>query len=515
MQLRMLAWTGAVLSMASAHTARCQARVPAEESLDPAAVAATRAKIKAALASVAGKPNAADAKLVDAASLMRTSENAMMTLHQSALTVFTDARLDPNGAADPWQLFANALTQKINGGAPLPGLELVTVPRPAQWNDRDYGRWRAIFISDAIPRWEVAYSPTPYTVTDGYETFLESISLPLPNTADQKAADRAKKEYLASQKELQKATAEIAKEYTNFRRTQIAAGVGEDDVMPYRTWMTKFGNNELQPKQNDFDQRQATYLAYVQRAYGGDQTLFRALRNFNDASYQVEATSEDGLTLNYRTFIVTPGLDDFIKAGRARVANNDPPEWTFTLDKNSSKYDFSSSHYKTGASISVGFFSFGGNAESSTTSVNTSDNEFSLAFSAVGLQAFDIKAGRWFLPNAVKAYKDGPFVPSSLTGKPPEFFGPNGQFNQMPSQIIVAFRPKVVLHLSAAEYQRLDTFFSGGGSVGVGPFSFGGSYNKSTTKIDKDAVNHTFTFEDKSDVPQIIAVVNSVLPDFK
>jgi hypothetical protein len=85
----------------------------------------------------------------------------------------------------------------------------------------------------------------------------------------------------------------------------------------------------------------------------------------------------------------------------------------------------------------------------------------------------------------------------------------------MPTQIAVAYKPKVVVTLSKHDYDSVHTSFNAGGGFSIGPFWFGGSYHKDINDVKWDDSSNTITAEDNSESPQIVAIVSNRLPDNK
>ena len=54
-----------------------------------------------------------------------------------------------------------------------------------------------------------------------------------------------------------------------------------------------------------------------------------------------------------------------------------------------------------------------------------------------------------------------------------------------------------------------------GPSGPIGPFGFGGSYNRSSSDVKFDDASRSFTAQDTTEVPQVVAIICSVLPNFE
>jgi hypothetical protein len=218
------------------------------------------------------------------------------------------------------------------------------------------------------------------------------------------------------------------------------------------------------------------------------------------------------LTLAFRTYYFSTDLKAWIDASKQL-----PP----TCTKLAIAYDHTTHHdhsederWSGGASYNFGFFSFGANASSGRQTVSIDDQNFGMTFCARNLNVFTVQPGAWFNGTAVKAFGNGPWIPDGPVAKGLiKLWGPDGVFNLMPTQVVVAYKPKVVVTLSASNYASVHTSFNAGGGFSIGPFGFGAAYHKETSDVTWDDMHHTITAIDNSDSPQIVAFVNNRLPD--
>ena len=93
----------------------------------------------------------------------------------------------PSPEATGWLQFTNALRDMISGGhvnnPQWDGLQILTVPQEALWDDPVSGTWIAYRQwTDTVPEWGVNYIPNPGVQFDEvYQQFLLSYS---PNDPD-------------------------------------------------------------------------------------------------------------------------------------------------------------------------------------------------------------------------------------------------------------------------------------------------------------------------------------------
>jgi hypothetical protein len=60
---------------------------------------------------------------------------------------------------------------------------------------------------------------------------------------------------------------------------------------------------------------------------------------------------------------------------------------------------------------------------------------------------------------------------------------------------------------------QLNPAVQAGGGFSIGPFGFGGSYQRTTIDVKFDDSNNTITATDLSETPQIMGVMSNVLPN--
>lgn len=140
---------------------------------------------------------------------------------------------------------------------------------------------------------------------------------------------------------------------------------------------------------------------------------------------------------------------------------------------NSSVGTWSESGWDASASASLfeDFFSFtaSGSASSTTMTVDTSAQQFSVSIKFTGLQSFVITPGEWYSQGLVTTYKN------QLRANAPQFFGDGGSLGLLPTELIVGFEPKIVLTLSEQDYNSYKSTYQANGttSIGIGPFKIG------------------------------------------
>lgn len=411
----------------------------------------------------------------------------------------------------PWEMFENQLDQQIRQGADWSGVQVVGIPINADWNDPVLGKWRqwALF-GDSMSAWGPSYRQTQLLASQGYEVFIENIDIPLPNAQDKAKAEKARGDYLQQLKALEKAQSQVGDHWTDFDRRQ--SSLPPNRRIPFDQWYSQFDGQTIAGLQQKVNLAAQAYTHWLILAYGGYGWVANLLSDYNNPAYQGFAQNPSGTTLGYRMYDVSPDLDQFIQTSKSGVGH----ALSFSFQHDSMRQHLDQTSWSGGASYGYGFFSFGASASGGSLNIDTSNQNFLMTFSAKNVAVFTIRPHGWFNATAVKGFKNGPWVPNGpIANGTMHLWGADGIFNLMTAQVIVAYQPKVVARVSQSEYQYAESHFSASGGMSIGPFGFGGSYSRRNEDVHFDAASNTITAEDTSDVPQVIGVIVSVLPDFK
>jgi len=174
----------------------------------------------------------------------------------------------------------------------------------------------------------------------------------------------------------------------------------------------------------------------------------------------------------------------------------------------SSSSDYTS--YGGSAGFSLGIFSIGGSAGHSEThkhmSTQTSNLEFSFEYTLVVIRrawmVFNLLGTKtWNLGNL---YKKGLISTGSKANQE------KAAMPLLPTAFVVARKINISAHWAKADWDYLQSQTHGGGSVGIGPFSIGGSYEHSHSKS-----SFTSSFANGHIIApgvQIIGVISQVVP---
>jgi hypothetical protein len=445
----------------------------------------------------------------------QASLHALASQRQSETVVLGLSQRDLNTMASPWEMFSQQLSQQIQGLDQFKGLQLISTPLSANWNDSTYGNWRAWrLIADTMPAWGATYSPTGMQFTTGYYTFITNLDIPLPDDQDRKNAESARKDYMSTIDDLNRAMGDLGPHWKAFDDKQST--LPPNRRLSFDEWYKRFDGQKISSLNDRVTLAAQKYTSWLVKAYRGFAFVADILTNYNNPAFQLSAQSPDSLMNFYRTYNITPDLGAWIEDSKKLVAAGAPPKMSFTLTKDSGQRHTENTVWGGSASWFGGFFGFGASAGGSRTAVDVTNQHFRMDFSARNLDLFTITPGQWFNGTAVKALKNGPFIADGPVARGTlKLFSPDGILNLEPVQLLVAFRPKVSCSISRDEFHEIKASFYASGGFSIGPFGFGASYSRSTDDVSFDDSTNSIVAQDSSDTPQIIAIVSKVLPDFQ
>lgn len=339
---------------------------------------------------------------------------------------------------------------------------------------------------------------------------MTNLDVPLPDPDDLAKSKQARNSYEAALDDLDDANDTYLDKWSEFDQRQQT--LPPDRRVSFDVWYGRSWARRIASREDEVRLAFQTYSYWVRKASGGYEALADAIQNFSSAG-QSETITPSKAKVKLRRFEITPSLDTFINDSRSLPAG-DPPAWSFTLNKSSFRYSFEETRWKGGAIYLGGFFGYAG-ASGGRTSIDTSSDSFSLEFSARNIQIFTITPGEWFNGSVVSAFKNGPWISEGpvATGRV-KLWGTDGILNLLSTQVVVVYQPKIKVTLSQSEYESVQTNFQASGGFSIGPFGFGGAYNRNTSDVSFDAASNTITAQDSTNTPQILAVLSLALPDF-
>jgi hypothetical protein len=412
----------------------------------------------------------------------------------------------------PWLKLTSEFRSFLSGGQPqnplYDGLQILSLPTSALWDDPITGSFTARSWANSISEWNLNYIARPGIEFDeNYHIFLTSLLVQDPDPALQQAIQ----DDLAALQE------------TANRRTRVLIAMGKEwksfdkdqkEFLPPSEWLTF----DAWKRQSGFPQQQsqiqAIYDAQIGQ-FGADAVqatdplataLGDALTKYNMSEFQRETTSPDGIKELVRVWSFTPNLTTWIQEAASGAANS----ISLTIDHRTST-DVRST-FSVGGSLgfNVGIFGVYTQGGYTRTTIDTTSSQFKLEFKSSAFGGILVAPGPWFKGSVGSVFGDGPYKPGFSKNS---WFGPNGDLNLITTILYIAYQPTIIMTLTNSNYNEVKTGWSAGGGISIGPFSFGASVGSQNDTITTDDQTRTITLESKSPHPQVVAVLNNVMPD--
>jgi hypothetical protein len=203
-----------------------------------------------------------------------------------------------------------------------------------------------------------------------------------------------------------------------------------------------------------------------------------------------------------------------IKADGDQAWSNKTPVFSFKSTSDTKHRAEERTSWGAGASYGgfLGILKVGANARSEHYSLDIANQASSFTYEAYGFGFIALEPRSWYDGSLVSQYKDKnrAFLPLS----PVSFetlWGPKGSLNLQPVGVIVAYRPQITAHMTSAMVKQVKDTLTAGGSVSWGPFSFGGSYTKTSETYDSHEEDGFITISSTSSAPYVVAVLSKRL----
>jgi hypothetical protein len=422
-----------------------------------------------------------------------------------------DVTSDTNG---PWEMLLDTIGKLVQGADSFKTVQLATSPRAADWNHPVFGPYRlSKILGDSMPKWGATFQPAlGQSFGAQYAIYITNIAIPTANAELQKKLKQAKLDWLDTVSQLSAWLENQGRRWENFDRRQqsLPPQKRKDFDGWYQTIELKF----VTAYENDVKSKGQTYASLINQTGGGWSEVANLVNSYSEAAakYLVPAEgAEDGRKENVYRYLIGSKLDDFVAGAKSN------PENKFEYHYDKSTFRRSVSETRWGGSASYGFFIHAG-ASGGSSHIDWHSADFKMDFRAKGIQTFDVVPGDWYAANLIKMWNvlqfepDGPVARAIRAGV---LWGPNGFFNLRTASLVVVYEPKIFISMSKADYERNASWWSGGGSIGIGPFSFGVSAGGSKEDITFNQSNNSITAVDKSGIPKIVAVATDVLPDLR
>ena len=412
-----------------------------------------------------------------------------------------------------WEMFLLELEKKIAGtDRHIPGLQILSVPKIADWNHSRWGSYRKWLLANQLPRWGNTYQATQRSVADGYYTFITNLDIPLTDPVAQQRANDARKLLADSQIEYDDKTIDMVNAWVEFDRAQQA--LPSQRRKKFDDWYSIRYAEQFGLLEQRLDLLRQDYSHWFNVAHGGNAVLADVLSRWsnNDFIREIEIEDQSSAKRKLRTYTISPDLTEWIEQSK----RGEGSVWSFSLSKTSYRRHTEETRMGASGFYWGGFWAVRVGGSYEKYSVDTQYDHFSIGFRAKNIGVFTIQPDQWMKPTVIQAYKNGPWVPGGPVARgTTTLFGSDGVLNLLPTTVVVAFQPEVRATLKSEDYHYAKTTYRGGGSLCIGPFGFGANYTRTVEDVAFDDETQTVTAKNTTDMPQIIAVVNSVMPDFE
>lgn len=285
-----------------------------------------------------------------------------------------------------------------------------------------------------------------------------------------------------------------------------------------------------------------TYQAEMKRAGMDPGNVEDFLRdNGYDNKLSAALTKKNADNASFRQVVQDVGLpEDLIEAVSNvksdipqlfMMADVTPPPWNNPFSQESSHSESHTSFSKTTWGVEVSgaydFITFGGEASGSHehTTVSTSQIDIAIAFAGwreVPAMSGDSVGDSWFNGSVISAYvgnltqnENNAWAKTSrFYGEHPKRspYGPRGFLPFWPVGAIVVYQPSFTLTMKKTEYEKNSTSWSGGVSIGIGPFKFKPNASHSNITVDEEGDSMKVTMTDTSPIPKVLAMQMQLFP---
>lgn len=406
-----------------------------------------------------------------------------------------------------WAQYTNQIASQMGAGAGSANIQVLPSAQLLYGkSDSDYTTAIQRFAS-LIPQWGAVYNPSTETVVDAYQTVLTQIKETATNGTSIEAEYTAQNQKLSDM--MGKASAFKVGKIKSWKSD--CADYTDAGLTPpaFTDWFKDNGQQEYQVML-DAQTHQTTVVETLLSAAGIASPLVAALAALNTTlQSNIDKTSMP-LTLNPDVSLLT---------GWATHPTN---AQTIAFSDSSTQYDYSQTIWQSQSGTKLfGFISIGHRSSSSTqTNIFNSSTQYSIQIDFAAQASFDIaQSASWFNGAILKNYKNGPWIDKSqfATASSHPYGDAAAVFPLLVTRMYVVLNPTITITQQKNEsnqlFSQLNDQYADG--VNLGGFAFGGS-ESSSSNIQQhnttDANTMKIVITDTSNVPQIIAVANELMP---
>jgi hypothetical protein len=415
-----------------------------------------------------------------------------------------------------WQYYTEVLRAAIKMEAKIDDssdqIHFFSTPRPADWDESQFGLWRFLELADTIPKWgDPVYSGTGRKFSDAYIEFLCTIPFKLNDDKEQKRAELSAQRMIEAIEQINIARVRVQEVWKQFDATQN----DHVDKVSYNTWYQNTGSLLESRAKLQLNSRISDYNYWLGKVVG---SMSNVITEFYNDAYKVKVRAKAESSEEFRPdYSSSSELSKFITASKS-LNNDSCDKLKITIDKNN--FDSKSSSEQGGinsvASINL-LSTIQGEGKEDTVELEVNNETFNLQFCVRNWQSFSISPGKWYNGNIVRKFGSN-YKSTNISYEQQKFFGKNGILNLRPVQIIVVYQPKLAITLTKSKYDLLREKInkSAGVKLGFLKYKLGlsgdASKDKDITTVSFNQETKTIYLEDKTEVPQILAVVSAELP---
>lgn len=390
-------------------------------------------------------------------------------------------------------------------------IQIPAAPVYTAW-DKPEALFTLYEIGDGVPVWGPSWLPSNKKFSEGYEAFINAISLPEGTPAQaalkKKFAD-AQKVYSDESERLR----QLWIKYDNKQRTTLPKASWSNRTQWYANH-----NAKLIIYQNEYS---LAFGRYQQSLDANTRVVAQRIKAFYDAvnaDIRLPASAQSANidasdTTNWTTESVKPLTLDST-AYTALVTNGETqfqkamPLYEWTLDATSIQRHEDRESW--GANASYGYF-FSGSAGSDTTSINVKTDGSNADIKFFGMAMVPIHPTQWYSEQLLVQYACGPFKPDAQLS-PSTLWGSAGSLSAIPVAAILGYKPDLFIKLTHAQYDFYERHVNASGGFSYGPFHVGGSYSKTIQNITDDKQAGTVHVQNIAPTPVVLAVLYRKLP---
>jgi uncharacterized membrane protein YgcG len=435
---------------------------------------------------------------------MKTRILILTLLFGAILVPHSVAQVANNNAGwEMWMARIYDLVAKNQSGDSLKRIQVVTIPRRAEWQTaKANGPYNFCTFADSIPRLGAEYEPTSARVSEQYAQFVDGLNIPPIDNSKKAQLKAARAAYYDERSKLDTLNNNAQSAWDNWYDKHKNDPSNELKTyrlfLANRKWGALIGQQETAVAAAN-----QSYTNLIVKQFKGFQQVDKAIDNAHNDAYFSKIQNDQGSIYICPQYGLTPTVETFIAQ---------PTKVSWDFYQNKERKTIESSSLGGSASISIGFFSFGGSGGGSWTRINEEKEkvDFQVEFKSFG--RLTLNQGPWFSKVLINTFHDGTdFIPNSPITKGGKLWWPDGRFAWIPKEVVLAYQPKFTITLSKSRYEDVKKAVSGGGGFSIGPFSFGASGGSNTENISYDDGHNTVTLEDTADSPTILAVINEPL----